>query len=247
MIIMSFVVLSFTKQYPSDLTLTLTHVKKTIGMNGSKYLMNSLIISLFVAVLGTSFSFFIAIYSTRINTVLSKLLHVICIVSIAIPGIVLGLAYVFFFKGSILYGTFVLLVLVNITHFIASPYIMMVNTLRKINENIEIVGETLGVGRFRIIRDVLIPQTKSTLIEMVSYLFVNSMITISAISFLATTVNKPFSLMINQFEQLMIIECSAVVSILLLVTNGFIKIATFAIKKRLQEKDDKYVPNEITV
>ena len=60
--------------------------------------------------------------------------------------------------------------------------------------------------------DIIIPQVKTTLLEMGSYLFVNLMITISAVSFLATTENKPFSLMINQFEALMIIECSAVVS-----------------------------------
>ena len=45
------------------------------------------------------------------------------------------------------------------------------------------------------------------------------MITISAVSFLATTANKPFSLMINHSDALMLLECSRWFLILLL-TNG---------------------------
>ena len=58
---------------------------------------------------------------------------------------------------------------------------------------------------------------------MFVYFFVNSMITISAVSFLATVVNEPLSLMINQFEAQMMIECSAFVSVLILAVNLLLK------------------------
>ena len=95
--------------------------------------------------------------------------------------------------------------------------------MSKINENLEDVAHTMGITRALLIRDVLIPQCKETLMEMFSYFFVNCMMTISAISFLANTSNKPVALMINQFEAQMQLECAAVVSLMILLTNLVIK------------------------
>ena len=66
---------------------------------------------------------------------------------------------------------------------------------------------------------------------MFSYFFVNCMMTISAVSFLATTANKPISLMINQFEAQMQLECAAVVSLMILAVNLIVKGAVHILKK----------------
>ena len=121
--------------------------------------------------------------------------------------------------------------MVNLVHFIASPYLMMYNSLSKINENLEGVGHTLGISRGRMIMDVFIPQCKGTMFEMFSYFFVNCMMTISAVSFLASTANKPVSLMINQFEAQMQLECAAVVSLAILAVNIIIKVTVAVMKK----------------
>ena len=107
----------------------------------------------------------------------------------------------------------------------------MYNSLSKLNENLENVGKTIGVSRFRIIIDVIIPQCKLTLMEMFSYFFVNSMMTISAVSFLSTTKTKPVALMINQFEAQMQLEEAAVVSLAILLVNLLIKGIVALIKK----------------
>ncbi len=229
---LSFVILAFTKQYPIDLRLTLANAAKTFDMNGMSYLLNSLLIAVLVSVLGTIIGFITAYMTARVPSLMSKSLHLLTITSLSIPGVVLGLAYILFFKATFLYGTIALLVMVNMTHFLAAPYLMMYNTLGKMNENLEAVGDTLGVSRVRMVLDVFIPQVKSTLLEMVSYLFVNSMITISAVSFLATTTNKPFSLLINQFDALMVIECSAFVSIVLLFVNILVKAVIYTFRRR---------------
>jgi len=78
----------------------------------------------------------------------------------------------------------------------------------------------------------LIPQCKYTILEMFSYFFVNCMMTISAVSFLANTANKPVSLMINQFEAQMQLECAAVVSLMILLTNLVIKGVVHVLKKK---------------
>ena len=56
------------------------------------------------------------------------------------------------------------------------------------------------------------------------------MMTISAVSFLANTSNKPVSLMINQFEAQMQLELAAIVSLAILIVNLAIKGITALIR-----------------
>jgi iron(III) transport system permease protein len=234
--IAAFILLTFVKKYPRDMTFSLDNVARALNMNAGQYLLNSIIIALLVAVAGIIIAFAVAYITARVPGRSSKLLHLLSITSLAVPGIVLGLSYVLLFNGSIIYGTIAILVLVNITHFIASPYLMMYNTLSKINGNLEAVGATLGLSRANIIFDVLIPQSKSSLAEMFSYLFVNSMMTISAVSFLATVSTRPIALMINTFEATMMLECAAFVSLLILTINLIMKGGINLYKHRLQKK-----------
>ena len=200
-------------------------------MGASSYLRNSLIIALVVSVLGTVLAVFNAYMTARKKTRLSYILHLISITSLAIPGIVLGLSYVMFFKGSFIYGTMAMLFLVNSMHFFSSPYLMAYNTFGKINENLEDIGSTLGISTWSIIKDVLLPQARGTILEMMSYFFVNCMMTISAVSFLSTVANKPLALMITQFEGQMQLECAAFVSLVILAVNVIMKYVVYRVKK----------------
>lgn len=221
--LVSFGLLAFTTDYPSNLSFTLVNLQKAFKLRAGEYYLNSVIIALLTAVTGVSIAFMTAYLSARMKSKLSRFLHLSAMTSAAIPGMVLGLSYVLVFNKTPIYGTIIVLVLVNVVHFIASPYLMVYNSLSKINENLEGVAHTMGIKRAYLIRDVLIPQCKYTLLEMFAYFFVNCMMTISAVSFLATTRNKPVSLMINQFEAQMQLECAAVVSIMILLTNLFVK------------------------
>lgn len=221
--IVSFVVLAFSKDYPKDQSFTLDNFLKAEKLRALEYLTNSFVIALLVSVIGVGIAFMTAYLSARMKSKMSRFLHLSSITSAAIPGVVLGLSYVLAFKGMPLYGTIMILVMVNIVHFISSPYLMIYNSLSKINENLEHVAHTMGIYRHQMIRDVFIPQCKGTIVEMFSYFFVNCMVTISAVSFLSTTSNKPIALMINQFEAQMQIECAAVVSLMILVVNLIVK------------------------
>ena len=230
--LVSFVLLAFTTDYPNDLTFTLKNVMQAFKLRAGEYYMNSVLIALCTAVFGVVISFMTAYLSARMKSRLSRFLHLSAMTSAAIPGMVLGLSYVLVFNRTPIYGTVIVLVLVNVIHFIASPYLMIYNSMCKINENLEDVAHTMGIYRFQLIRDVLIPQCKYTLLEMFSFFFVNCMMTISAVSFLATTRNKPVSLMINQFEAQMQLECAAVVSLMILLTNLVIKGVVHVIREK---------------
>jgi iron(III) transport system permease protein len=226
-----FAVLSFVNRYPDDLSFSLSNIAKTMKMGAGKYLGNSLLIAFFVSVLGTVLAWVIGYFTARTSGKSSKFLHLVSITSLAVPGLVLGLSYALLFKGTVLYNTLAMLVLVNIMHFMASPYLMAYNSLGKLNANLEDVGLTLGIKRFFIVKDVLAPQTVLTILEMISYFFVNSMMTISAVSFLSSVRNMPVSLLITRFENQLFLEGAAFISILILGCNLFVKLMVYLVKR----------------
>ena len=229
----SFAVLGFVKKYPIDMALSLKNFNQAVHMGAMKYLRNSLVIAVVVSVCGTALAVLNAYMTARNKTRISYVLHLMSITSLAIPGLVLGLSYVMFFKSTPIYGTFAILFLVNSMHFFSSPYLMAYNTFGKINENLEDVGATMGISRWKVVKDVLLPQSMGTIIEMMSYFFVNCMMTISAVSFLANVNNKPVALMITQFEGQMQLECAAFVSLVILLVNVAMKFIVFMAKKKI--------------
>lgn len=230
-LIASFLLYAFSAKYPHDLTFTFANVLKMFKLNGGRYLINSVVIAIVVSLIGIAMAFSTAYLTTRLPSKMSNVLHLFSITSLAIPGMVLGLSYSMTFGGTYIYGTILILILANIVHFFASPYLMIYNSLSKMNENLESVGKTLGIRRLRIITAVIIPQCKSTIFEMFSYFFVNSIMTISAVSFLANASTKPVSLLINQFEAQMQMECAAVVSLIILVVNMFVKFTVYFVNR----------------
>ena len=229
--ILSFGVLVFASDYPNDLSWTFGNILRAFQLRAGKYWLNSVFIAFTVAALGSIIAFICAYLSARTRSPLGRFLHLSTMTSAAIPGLVLGLSYVLAFRRTGLYGTLMILVLVNLIHFISSPYLMMFNSLSKINGNLESVAQTLRIGRLYMIRDILLPQCRNTLVEMFVYFFVNCMMTISAVSFLANAKIKPVSLMINQFEAQSQLECAAVVSLMILLTNLIMKAMGYLLKK----------------
>lgn len=237
--IISFVQLTFAQKYPIDMTFTMHNIESTVNKGALEFLKNSVTIALAVSVLGTVIAFISAYLTSRLPSKSSRLLHLLSITSLAIPGMVLGLSYVLAFKKSFIYGSLAILILVNSVHFFSSPYLMFYNSMGKLSGDLEAVGATLGIGRLRMIRDVFIPTLRSTIIESFSYFFVNSMMTISAVAFLATAKTKPVSLMITQFEAQVLLEAAAFVSLAILAVNLILKGVIALIKKLTKRRVHK--------
>lgn len=227
----SFIIYAFINNFTFDKSFTLKHIEYVINDKIGSYLINSLIIAILVSVIGTILSFSTAYITARSKNKLSKLIHILTISSLAIPGIVLGLSYTITFKGTLIYNTIFILVLVNIIHFLASPYLMAYNALKKVNPNYEVVAKTCNINTFRIILDVIVPCTKKTLREMFAYFFVNSMITISAVTFLFTVRTMPLSLLINNYEGNMLLGEAAIVSLIILFFNLIVKGIVYIINR----------------
>ena len=240
-VIGSFIYFAFINNPALDRSFSLKHIEYVFNNDVLKFIGNSLLISVFTALIGTIITYFTAYSTARINTKVSKVIHLLAISSLAIPGIVLGLSYTISFSGSLIYNTFLILIIVNIIHFMASPYLMAYNALKKIDSNYEVVAKTYNISTFKIIKDVIVPCTKKTIREMFSYFFVNAMITISAVAFLFNTRNMPLSLLINKYEGNMLLGEAAIVSIIILAINIMVKSVVYLINK----KENRSSKNEI--
>lgn len=235
-VIGSFVYYAFVDNVAINKDFSLRHFEYVFSNDIGKYIFNSLLIAFFVSIFGTFISYFTAYATARIKGKIAKVIHILTISSLAIPGIVLGLSYTIGFKDSFIYNTFVIMVIVNIIHFIASPYLMAYNALLKINPNYEVVAKTCNISTFRIIKDVIIPCSKVTIREMFSYFFINSMVTISAVTFLFNTDTMPLSLMINTYEGNMMLGEAAIVSLIILLFNLIIKGSVYFINRKEERK-----------
>ena len=130
--LITFAVLSFVRHYPTDLSLTLDNITQAMDLGVRMYLKNSLAIAMLTSMIGVCLTYLTAFMTARNASQLSsRVLHLVSMISLAIPGVVLGLSYVLFYKGSFLYGGIAILVLVNITHFFANPYLMAYNSLQQ--------------------------------------------------------------------------------------------------------------------
>lgn len=237
LLFLSFAIFAFAARYPRDMSFTLKHFESTLHLGGLNYLRNSMVIAVITALLGTGLTFLTAYMTARAPSRTSLFLHLMSMTSMAIPGLVLGLAYALTFKSTVMYGTMAILILVNSMHFFASPYLMFYNSLSKLNENLESVGSILGIPRVRLVCGVIIPQSRTTFYEAAAYFFVNSMITISAVSFLANYAIRPVSLMIGQFQDQTQMECAAIVTLMILLVNVLMKTAVYCMKKYAAERD----------
>ena len=236
--LVAFAYLSIVEQYPIDMSLSLVNIQQAFELGVGGYLLNSLTIALLTSLIGLAVIYVTSYLTARSRKTLSTLLlHLISMVSLAIPGIVLGLSYVVFFKGSWVYGTLIMLVLVNMIHFFASPYLIAYNSLSKFNEKLEDVSSVMGISRVHMLVDIYMPCTMESMVEMFSYLFVNSMVTISAVSFLANFKNMPLALMIPQFDAQSLIEATAFISIIVLFVNGALKLGVYVIKRHIRKQE----------
>ena len=78
---------------------------------------------------------------------------------------------------------------------------------------------------------------------MIAYFFINSMVTISAVTFLFNTDTMPLSLMINTYEGNMMLGEAAIVSLIILFFNLIVKGSIYLINRKEDRKKWNYEIN----
>ena len=183
---------SFVTYWPYDLSFTLAHYRfEILPGSGWGAFGNSLLLATWTALVGTPFVFLFAYLAERARGALGAriLLRGLALLPLGIPGMVLGLGYVFFFNAADnplngLYGGMALMVLCTLVHFYSVPHVTVTAAVSQLDSEFEAASSTLGAGWWRVLVRVTIPVCVPAMLDVAFYLFVSAMTTVSAVVFL---------------------------------------------------------------
>lgn len=212
----------FIEEWPYRMNFTLEHVQ-AVFEDRQLYgvYINSVMVAVITALVGTLISYGGALVTARstVSAKLKKVLDSIALVTNTIPGMVIGLAYLFVFTGTPLQNTFPIIIICNIVHYFSTPYLMMKNSLSKMNASWETTAMLMGDNWLKTIVRVVTPNALSTLLEVFSYYFVNAMVTVSAVIFIAGARTMVITTKIQELQYFNEFNEIFVLSLLILFTN----------------------------
>lgn len=180
---------SLVKLWPYRLGLTLAHYHTDLS-EGYTPIFTSLKVAVLTAIMGTVLIFLLAwrVRSARPRS--ARALHILATLPAAVPGLVIGIGYLLAFNtgplSDWLYGGLFIVAACNLYHYHAQGYLMLSTGLRAVPAALEDAVTCLGGGAVRRIRDVLVPFTASTVASVFFFLFMQAMVTLSAVVFLVT-------------------------------------------------------------
>lgn len=216
----------FVEQWPYRMNFTTEHITDIFSDSSliSVY-KNSLFVAFATSVLGTLIVYGTALVSARRgeHRHYGKLPDTASLITNTIPGMVLGVAYLLSFKGTFMHNTFTILVICNIVHYFSSPYLMMKSSLEKLNASWETTARLMGDSWLKTVVRIITPNAVSTILEVFSYFFVNAMVTVSAVIFLASTRTMIITAKIKELQHYANFNEIFVLSILILITNLAVK------------------------
>lgn len=216
----------FVEQWPYSMHLSAAHALKVFSdASLMRVYQNSILVALLSALFGTVLVYGTALISARKSTYQKwgRLPDTVSLITNTIPGMVLGVGYLMAFKGTPLQNSFPILVLCNMVHFYASPYLMMKGSLEKLNDSWETTARLMGDSWAKTVMRIITPNVHTTLLEVFSYFFVNSMVTVSAVIFLAGTRTMIITAKIKELQHFTKFNEIFVLSILILLTNLLVK------------------------
>ncbi len=230
------IVVPFVDMWPFKMSFTLDHVIDAFGDSDLMgVLTNSLIVAGATALLGCLVAYAAALVTARssLPAPVKRAIDSVSSVINAVPGMVLGVAYLFAFSGSPLQGTFAILIICNIVHYFATPYQMMKDSLTKMNASWETTAKLMGDSWLKTIVRVVTPNAWPTLLQVFGYYFVNAMVTISAVVFLTGAHTMVLTTKISALQHVADFENIFVLSLLILAINLAVKgIVAFATRPR---------------
>ncbi|MBL8341107.1 MAG: putative 2-aminoethylphosphonate ABC transporter permease subunit [Rubrivivax sp.] len=219
---------SFASFWPYNLAPSLRHYK--MGLFDAEFgegFVNSLIMSAGTAVFGTMLVFVGAylLEKTLAPRALRGGVRLLATLPMAVPGLVLGLGYIFFFNKPTnplngLYHTMALLTLCTIVHFYTTGHLTAVTALKALDAEFESVSASLKVPQWVTFWRVTLPICTPAMVDIARYFFVNAMTTISAVVFLYSPETKVASIAILNLDEAGDMGAAAACAVLIVAASA---------------------------
>ena len=215
------------KFFPYNLTLTWAHYdfdQKGGGGWASYY--NSIRLALLTSVVGT-FVVFVGAYlveKARGFALGRGLFHFLAMLPMAVPGLVLGLAYIFFFNApgnplNVLYRTMTILVINTIVHFYTVGHLTALTALRQMDPEFETVSASLKQPFYRTFWRVTVPVCLPSTLDIAIYMFVNAMTTVSGVVFIYGPKTELAAISVLNMDDTGEIASAAAMAMMIFYTN----------------------------
>ena len=224
---------SFVRLWPYNLSFTLKHyVFGLVDAEVNVAFVNSLTLAAACAIGGTLLTFVGAylLEKTRGLDWLRPGVRLLAMLPMAVPGLVLGLGYIFFFNNpdnpfNMLYHTMTILVLCTIVHFYTTGHLTAVTALKALDNEFEAVSASLKVPFFKTFWRVTLPICTPAMVDISRYFFINAMTTISAVVFLYSPDTKLAAIAILNLDEAGEIGAAAAMAILIAATSTLVCLA----------------------
>jgi len=223
---------SFVTFWPYNLELSLANYDFDVmdgGGWGAFY--NSLQMAAYTAVIGTVVIFTGAFMVEKAKGfgVVRGFIQFLCMLPMAVPGMVLGLAYIFFFNHpsnplNFIYGTMPILVIVTIAHFYTVSHLTSMTALKQMDPEFETVSASLKVPFFRTFIKVTVPVCLPAILDISIYLFVNAMTTVSAVIFLYSSDTSLASIAALNMDDAGDVAPAAAMSMVIVATSATVRV-----------------------
>ena len=216
------------KFWPYDLSLSLKNYAFDL-MDGGGWASyrNSIRLALLTALVGTVIVFTGAymVEKTRAFYAGRTVFQFLAMLPMAIPGMVLGLAYIFFFNDpanplNTIYGTMAILVICTVTHFYTVSHLTAVTALKQMDREFESVAASLKQPFYRLFGRVTVPVCLPSVLDISIYLFVNAMTTVSAVVFLYSPDTTLASVAVLNMDDAGDIAPAAAMGMMIFYTNA---------------------------
>jgi iron(III) transport system permease protein len=200
---------SLVKLWPYNLSLTLEHFQFEFEGFGWSNFYNSLILAASTAIIGTGLIFVGAYVVEKPRSAFAgrQAVQFLAMLPLTVPGLVLGLSYIFFFNHpanpfGFMYATMAILVLSTVTHFYTVSHLTAITALKQMDREFESVSTSLKVPLRRSFFRVTVPVCMPAILDISIYLFLNAMTTVSAVIFLYSPTTKVASVAAIHMDEL---------------------------------------------
>jgi iron(III) transport system permease protein len=151
--------------------------------------------------------------------------RLLAMLPMAVPGLVLGLGYIFFFNEPSnplngLYHTLTLLTVCTMVHFYTTGHLTAVTALKALDPEFEAVSASMKVPFYKTFWRVTLPICTPALVDIARYFFINAMTTISAVVFLYSPETKVAAIAILNLDEAGEIGAAAAMAVLIGAANA---------------------------
>ena len=235
---------SLAKLWPYNLSLTLSHYDFSNADGGSwASYGNSIRLALYTAIFGSIIVFAGAylVEKARVAKPLRTATHLLALIPMAVPGMVLGLAYIFFFNApgnplNVLYGSMAILVLSTIAHFYTVSHLTALTALKQLDPEFESVSASLKTPFYRTFWRVTTPMCLPAILDIGIYFFINAMTTVSAVVFLYSPNTTLASVAVLNMDDAGDTAPAAAMAMLIVLTAGVMRLLHAVLSRWLHQR-----------